>query len=231
MSRRVVIIRHGDDPPDDRVYTYFQQHGFEPEVRTPFKGDELGDLTDDVVGSVVHGGPYNVFETDLHPFLIDEHRWIEQCIEREVPLLGICQGAQSIAYTLGAGAGPRPGEPHEFGYYTIYPTDAGLDILPQPLVVTQAHFHGFELPDGGELLAYSDLFPNQAFRYGKSVYGFQFHPEVTIECFRRWQRDYTNHDGCYGTQSRDEQDRMMLEHDAAQAAWFYGFLGELFPAP
>lgn len=228
MSKRVVIVRHGDDPPDDRVYTYFQQNGFEPEVRTPFKGDVLGDLTDDVVGSVIHGGPYNVFETEEHPFLKDEHRWIEQCIDKNVPLLGICQGAQSIAYTLGAKAGPRPGEPHEFGYYSIYPTEEGRDILPEPLVVTQAHFHEFEVPEGAELLAYSDLFPYQAFRYGETTYGFQFHPEVTIEVFRRWQRNFTDQVGKPGAQGREEQDVLMLQHDAAQADWFYGFLGKLF---
>ena len=44
---------------------------------------------------------------------------------RGIPLLGICQGAQSIAHVLGAAVGPRPGEPHEFGYDSIHATDAG----------------------------------------------------------------------------------------------------------
>ncbi len=229
MAKRVVLVRHGDDPPDDRVFTYLQQNGFDVHISKPFRGDKPGALDDDVAGSVIYGGPFNVFEKDKHPFLKDEHTWIEQCIHKNVPLLGICQGAQSIAHVLGARAGPRPGEPHEFGYYTIYPTGPGRDILPHPLTVTQAHFHEFELPEGGELLAYSDAFPQQAFRYGKTTYALQFHPEVTIEGFRRWQRDLTFYYGKPGSQTREQQTDLMHKHDGAQADWFYGFLEKLFP--
>jgi GMP synthase (glutamine-hydrolysing) len=34
-----------------------------------------------------------------------------------------------------------------------------------------------------------------------------------------------------GAQPREEQDRLMYRHDAAQAEWFYGFLGRLFGRP
>jgi GMP synthase (glutamine-hydrolysing) len=93
-------------------------HG--PEIRYPFKGDALGAVDGSVAASVIYGGPFNVFETDRHPFLNDEHRWIEQCMARGMPLLGICQGAQSTAHVLGARCGPIAGEPHEFGYYQIH---------------------------------------------------------------------------------------------------------------
>ncbi len=228
MSGRIVIIRHGDDPPDDRVYTYCHENGFTPDVRKPFKGEPIGYLAEDVVGSVVHGGPFNVFETDKHPFLLDEHRWIETCMANDVPLLGICQGGQSIAHVLDVYVGPRDGEPHEFGYYALHPTDAGKSVLPDSLHVVQAHFHEFEVPRGGELLAYSNAFPQQAFRYGQSTYAFQFHAEVTVEGFRRWQRDFSFYYGNPGVQTKEEQNRLMMEHDQRQASWFYGFLENLF---
>ncbi|MDE0695176.1 MAG: glutamine amidotransferase, partial [Boseongicola sp.] len=61
--------------------------------------------------------------------------------------------------------------------------------------------------------------------------GLQFHPEVTIEGFRRWQKqNWANYDRP-GVQQREEQTRLMHEHDAAQAEWFYGFLGSLFGRP
>lgn len=225
--RCVVLVRHGDDPPDDRVHNFVVTNGFEPVIRKPFAGDLLGEPDETLAGSVVYGGKYNVFDTDLHPFLLEEYRWIEACLKADVPLLGICQGAQQIAYHLGAKVGPGPGTPHEFGYYTVYPDDTAADFLPGPLVVTQSHFHMFGIPEGAERLAFSDLFANQAFRYGDKVYGLQFHAEVTIEGFRRWQNASAYY-GKTGAQSREEQDRLMMAHDAAQAEWFYGFLAKLF---
>ncbi len=79
-------------------------------------------------------------------------------------------------------------------------------------------------------LAESDLYPNQAFRWGARAYGVQFHPEVTIEGFRRWQNADWAAYGQPGAQTREEQDALMLAHDAAQAEWFYGFLESLFGA-
>jgi GMP synthase (glutamine-hydrolysing) len=228
MTERVVLIRHGDDPDDDRVVSYFRGCNIEPEIRRPFRGEALGDVDGSVAASVVYGGPFNVFETGRHGFLNDEHRWIEQCMARDVPLLGICQGAQSIAHVLGAGVGPKKGEPHEFGYYPVRPTVAGKAFFPDELHVCESHFHEFAIPGGAELLASTDAFPNQAMRYGEAAFGFQFHPEVTRTGFRRWQdRDWAAF-GKPGAQSRAEQDRLAGHHDQAQHDWFMGFLDRLF---
>jgi hypothetical protein len=83
-------------------------------------------------------------------------------------------------------------------------------------------------PPGATRLAGSALFPNQAFRPGERVYGLQFHPEVTIEGFRRWQDAPRAAWGKPGAQDRAEQTALMHEHDAAQAAWFIDFLSRLF---
>lgn len=226
--RKVVLIRHGDDPPDDRASVFLHENGFEPVWRRPYAGQPLGELGDDVAGSVVYGGKYAVYETGAYPFLLDEARWIEACMKKGVPLLGICQGGQQIAQVMGADVGPPPSGAHEFGYYELRPTGEGRDVLPGPIHVAQAHFHTFDIPAGAVHLAESDLFPNQAFRAGETTFAFQFHPEVTIEGFRRWQASPWAYYGKPGTQSREEQDRLMALHDATQAAWFYGFLGRLF---
>lgn len=230
MSARIVLIRHGDEPDDDRVVAYFRGRGLEPEIVKPFKGETLGEVDSSVAASVVYGGPFSVFEEEKHPFLRDENRWIEQCMKRAVPLLGICQGAQSIARVLGATVGPKVGEPHEFGYYEIAPTEAGRAFFPERLVVCQAHFHEFAIPAGAEHLAASALFPNQAFRYGPNTFGFQFHAEVTPAGFRRWQDSAWAGFGKPGVQPRAEQDALMARYDQQQHAWFMGFLGRLFDA-
>jgi GMP synthase (glutamine-hydrolysing) len=231
MSRKIVLVRHGDDPPDDRVVTFAVKNGFEPVFSRPFKGDKLGPPGPDVAGSVIYGGPFNVFEEDRHPFLNDEADWIRACIAQGIPLLGLCQGGQQIARVLGAEVGPYPEPVHEFGYYPISPTPEGREFLPETLHMTQAHFHTFAIPEGAVHLASSPLFPNQAFRYGDRTYGFQFHPECTIEGFRRWQSGAWAPYGKPGVQDKAEQDALMAEHDARQADWFYGFLRKLFGPP
>lgn len=228
MTRKLVLVRHGDDPPDDRVVSFAVEAGFEPVLLRPFKGDRLGTPGPDVAGSVIYGGPYNVFDEDLHPFLKEEADWIRACMARDIPLLGICQGAQQIARVLGAHVGSPDSGVHEFGYYPITPTPEGQDFLPGTLYMTQAHFHTFDIPQGAVRLAGSPLYPNQAFRHGARTYGLQFHPECTIEGFRRWQSRPWAAYGKPGAQTKAEQDRLMAEHDSAQADWFYGFLARLF---
>ena len=226
--KKIVLIRHDDGPDDDRVVNYLRQRGIEPDILRPFLGESLPRFDDGIAASVIYGGPFNVFEEEQHPFLYDENRWIEACLEHDRPLLGICQGAQSIAHVLGAYAGPLPGNEHEFGYYEITPREAGRDWFPPSLHVAQAHFHEFRLPAGAELLASSQMFGQQAMRVGNNVFGFQFHAEATPDVFRRWQISDWAHYGKPGAQTRAEQDALMRLHDQAQHDWFVGFLDRFF---
>ncbi|MDU8943566.1 glutamine amidotransferase-related protein [Ovoidimarina sediminis] len=224
MGPRVLSVRHGDEPLDDRATNWLERSGYIVDTRRPFRGEALGAPGDDLAATIVYGGPYNACETDRHPFLRDEYRWIDACMSAGVKVLGICQGAQMIAHHCGAWAGARETEIFEFGYYEIVPTEAAGDFLARPLTVCQAHFHTFDLPDGAERLAANDNYENQAFRLGESVYGLQFHAEVTEPGFRRWQAQKAEAYGRPGAQSRAEQDRLLTEHDAAQGLWFEGFL-------
>lgn len=231
MRDKIILIRHGDDPLDDRVYTHALARGFEPVVVRAFAGDVLGVPDETVAGTVIFGGGYNVDAVAEHPFLRREYRWIEACLAAGVPMLGICQGGQQLAHLLGATVGPMPGTPHEFGYYPIDPVPGAEHFLAGSLHVCQAHFHGFELPPGAELLASGGTFPHQAFRVGESAFGLQFHPEVTPAGFRRWQDAAWAMFDKPGAQDRAEQDRLMAKHDAAQDRWFRDFLDRLFGKP
>ncbi len=225
--RKLVLVRHDHGPRDDRVSTYAYANGFEVDYRHPFAGETLPAVDETVAGAVFFGGKYEVYQTAKYPFLKDEARLIEACMAKGLPVLGICQGAQQIAHTLGAEVGPPASGVHEFGYYPLTPTAEGSGVVPEGLHVTQAHFHTFGIPSGAVRLAGSELYPNQAFSVGPNVFALQFHPEVTIEGFRRWQAAPWAAYGKPGAQSREEQDRLMMAHDAAQAEWFYAFLGRL----
>ena len=232
MSRKILLIKHNDAPNDDRTATHLAARGFELEWRYPFAGDPLPADAKGLAGLVVHGGGQPVPEADRYPFLYDEMRLIGRCLRAETPVLGICLGAQLLAHELGADVGPHPDGYHEFGYYELFPTAAGRAEIPAGLHVTESHYHTFGLPAGATLLARSALYAHQAFRYGRNAYAFQFHAEATPVVFRRWQSEH----GSYfadkpGVAAPEQQERDMAAHDAAQHAWFTGFLDRLFGSP
>jgi GMP synthase (glutamine-hydrolysing) len=229
MTNTVVLIQHSDERPDNRVEAHLRARGYDVRRLRPDKGDALPGASEKIAGCVVYGGLYNAYDVELHPFLRDEYAFIRRCLDEDIPLLGICLGAQMIAWHLGAHVGPPEDGMHEFGYYEIKPTGEADGFLDGPLRVVQSHWHGFELPPGAVRLASSETFPNQAFRIGDKVYGVQFHAEVTPDGFRAMQARSGQRYSLPGVQTIEEQSRLMEAHDAAQAEWFNGFLGKLFP--
>ena len=145
--------------------------------------------TEDLCGLIILGGPMNVYETDKYSFLDIEDRLIQQSIEKDVPVLGICLGAQLIAKALGSRI--IKNKEKEIGWYSIGITKKGnkdklLKHFHSEEIVCQWHGDTFEMPEGGVHLAESPLCINQAFRYGHNVYGLQFHIEVTPEMILEW---------------------------------------------
>ncbi len=140
-------------------------------------------------GMIIMGGPMNVDDTEQYPQLVSEVGWIKNAIDRELPVLGVCLGAQLIAKALGAKVYPGPAK--EIGWYPVDMTEAASsDPLFQTCrpreTVFQWHGDTFDLPSGATLLASSELFAHQAFRYGSRCYGFQFHWEITGEMLDDW---------------------------------------------
>jgi GMP synthase (glutamine-hydrolysing) len=227
---RVILIKHDDEPCDDRVSAWFAAQGIECDWRYPYRGDVLGPVEDDVVATVLYGGPDLISDTYRHPHIVMEAAWILDCIARGLVVLGFCQGAQVITYALGAPTAPSADGRCEFGYYPLRVTPAGAAYIPDGLHVCQSHFHEFAIPDGAELLASSDSFRHQAFSYGGRVWAFQFHPEITPIGFRRWQEIFWAPYGRPGAQTREHQDDLMERYDPVQHDWMYGFLdGTVLP--
>jgi GMP synthase (glutamine-hydrolysing) len=117
------------------------------------------------------------------------------------PVLGICLGAQLIARALGASVHRNPVK--EIGWAPVERTDAGrIDPLlagfQDPETVLHWHGETFDLPAGATWLAFSKDCAHQAFRYGASVYGLQFHLEATPEMIAEWCATAVNADDIAG---------------------------------
>jgi GMP synthase-like glutamine amidotransferase len=152
-------------------------------------GDGAGAAAPDVEaydGLIFLGGPMSI--NDDLPYLRREMEFIRRAVAGRQPVLGICLGAQLIARALGATVGRNSAR--EIGWYGLHFTDAAADdrLFHGLGVETVFHWHGetFDLPPGAELLAWSDLCRNQAFRIGEGVYALQFHLEVTPEMIAEW---------------------------------------------
>lgn len=141
---------------------------------------------DEVAGTVVMGGPMNVDEVDVHPELGAEREWLAEAARRDMPVLGICLGAQLLARALGAEV--RPGEGPELGYAPIEvldPDDPIVGALAPSTTVLHWHGDVFDLPDGATPLARSARTEVQAFRHG-NAWGLLFHPESDFALLEAW---------------------------------------------
>lgn len=188
-TEKVLVFQH--DPFEDlgfftEVFEK-QKAGFQ-RIRL-FHGEMPTEDWDEVLALLVLGGPMSAREDARFPFLRWEKTIIRAAIDDKLPVLGIGLGAQLIASALGADVYPRSVK--EVGWYPISldahgQVDALLGHLPEKPMVFGWHGDGFDLPTGALRLASSVYFENQAFRVGKSIYGLQFHLEVTPQMIDRW---------------------------------------------
>jgi GMP synthase-like glutamine amidotransferase len=128
---------------------------------------------------IAMGGPMSVNDEATLPWLRPEKQFIRDAVEKGVPVLGVCLGAQLIASAQGARV--YPNRQKEIGWYSIEATPGAANTFRFPEKCTVFHWHGetFDLPSGAVRLAKSAACENQAFQIGQHVIGLQFHLETT----------------------------------------------------
>jgi len=136
--------------------------------------NKFPEQTDDIKGVILSGSPYSVydptaFKTDL------------SVIRGKFPVLGICYGAQLMAYTSNGtveSAGSR-----EYGRANLSFIDPEDELLKNILPGSQIWMsHGdsiTKIPENFKKVASSDDVELAAYRIeGEKTWGVQFHPEV-----------------------------------------------------
>jgi GMP synthase-like glutamine amidotransferase len=150
---------------------------------------------DDYDAWIVMGGPMNVDEVDVYPFLAPERSLLGELIDADRPVMGMCLGAQLIARAAGARVYAK--RPKEIGLFDIHLTSqAARDPLfahfNHSQEVFQWHGDTFDLPEGAIHLARSARYRHQAFRLGRRVYALQFHLECNLSIARQWINSWTD---------------------------------------
>ncbi|MCC6426130.1 MAG: type 1 glutamine amidotransferase [Phycisphaerales bacterium] len=180
----IVVFQHGSHVGPGRFGVTLRDHGFKLDIHrldlpTHAGGKKVPKDYDNVEGVLALGGEQNIGEP--HEWLNHEMAYIKGAHERELPVIGICLGAQMIAAALGGQVGPMTTP--EVGFVNVsLNTTAQVDVLLSGIAWDSPQFssHGHEikqLPAGATLLGSSKACKNQVFRIGQRTIGFQYHPE------------------------------------------------------
>ncbi|MBK9104881.1 MAG: glutamine-hydrolyzing GMP synthase [Saprospiraceae bacterium] len=137
------------------------------------------EIPSDVKALILSGSPFSV--RDANALRPDLSAWAGN-----VPILGICYGAQYIADSFGGNVARS--DKREYGKARIHivkPEHPFFSGIPQGSQVWMSHGDTIlELPEGFELLAETDSIPVAAYasqpgRFDKMICCVQYHPEVT----------------------------------------------------
>ena len=185
---RIVAVEHEATCPLDRLAYWLD--GADVEIVRPYAGDPVPESVEG--GLIVLGGQMSAYDDRIAPWLPAVRRLLAGSVATGVPTLGICLGAQLLAVAGGGrvevGAAPgREAGVVDLRWRPEAASDPLVRDLPRPSAGPSMHADAVvELPADATWLAFSDMYPHQAFRVGAAAWGVQFHPEVSLPTFRGW---------------------------------------------
>jgi GMP synthase (glutamine-hydrolysing) len=187
--RKVIVFKHVSQENLGALKPVLSEEAFRIRYVNFDREPDASPSMEKYQGLIVLGGWMGVYEADQYPHIKLECQLIEAALKRDLPVLGICLGAQILAHTLGAPV--RKHREKEAGWREVKLTAAGradalLGHFRESERIFQMHGDTFEIPAGAEHLAHSDVCEAQAFRYGEKAYGLQFHLEADQEMIRRF---------------------------------------------
>ena len=155
-------------------------------------GDNLPSL-DDVDGIVTLGGEQSVLDLGDYPYLDQEVALLREAVARELPVFGVCLGAQLLAHALGGTvtrSARRAVEWRELALTGAGAADPVFGALSEPVPALHWNQDVFTLPPGAVELLEHPADGVEAFRHGTAAWGVQFHPDPDPVALDGWYRDF-----------------------------------------
>jgi GMP synthase-like glutamine amidotransferase len=123
MPKDVLILRHIEIEGPGSIGDFFKNTTWNLKTVDLSKEESLPGSFKNIKAIISLGGPMNVYEEDKYRFLKDETEFLQGAIQKEVPILGVCLGAQLLAKACGAKIAKAPAS--EIGWYKISLTEEG----------------------------------------------------------------------------------------------------------
>ena len=165
--------------------------GLDLDERNLVTGDPLPAL-DEVDALLTLGGDQSVRNLANYDYLAAEVPLLREGVERGMPVLGVCLGGQLLAHALGGTVDRMQRRMVEWTEVERLPAADGDPVfgeLPDHVFALHWNEDAFSVPDGAiELLSRAGP-GGEAFRYGESAWGIQFHPEADGPNLDNWYAD------------------------------------------
>jgi GMP synthase-like glutamine amidotransferase len=177
----VLIVTHLEDRSTGLVRACLEAAGWEVLQVDKVDAEPLPAVSS-VSGIVSMGGRESATRADEDAFLSAEVELMAQALAIEVPLLGLCLGAQLLAVAGGGRVRAIGRMVADWEPIAMCPTataDPVFDALPDGLAVLKWHEDMIEAPPGATSLATAPGPGAALFRVGACAWGSQAHLEVT----------------------------------------------------
>lgn len=188
----ILVLQHVGVEHPGIFRQFLQEDGHSWDAVELDKGQELPDH-DSYDALWVMGGPQDVWQEDLYPWLVKEKAFIRKAVEElGKPYFGLCLGHQLLADALGGEVGES--RKPEIGVLEVQLTEIGamgvfFDDIPERINCLQWHSAEVtKMPAGAQCLATSPDCAVQAMKWGTRAYSLQFHVEIEADTVPNWAK-------------------------------------------
>lgn len=177
MEKKNIIVKHACNDSLGTLLDVLDEVGLNNNQVIDIENMSLPDIRD--TNMVFLMGCFDAAYNDKIQWLAQEMQWIQNLNQANIPMMGICFGAQLLSRVLGG---------QVYKNHTLEHAWADVQLLDESWQHKGPwftfHFDAFIPPKEATLLAKTDI-ANQAFIINKNL-GMQFHPEINPHMFDSW---------------------------------------------